>query len=268
MAVLTSPGYETREAYDAIAPAYDLLTGGYDHERWLFALENLAEKHGLCGRRLLDVACGTGASFVPLLARGYDVTAVDISPQMLERARRKAPQARLHLADMRQLPDLGRFDLVTCLDDALNYILDEAEFQAVLRGFAENLAPGGIALWDLNTLAQYHGQFASDQVINQPDLYIGWKGQSGTPAVGPGECVEIQIDVFSRSADDAWQRAVSVHRQRHWPQAEVERLAHQAGLKIVDVRGQRPGAIIDGALDELTHIKAIYLATRRREVSS
>ena len=66
-------------AYDALAPAYDILTADYDYDAWLSAIERVAIAHGLTGRRVLDVACGTGKSFLPLLERGYEVTACDIS---------------------------------------------------------------------------------------------------------------------------------------------------------------------------------------------
>src|SRR4051812_30675812 len=94
-------------AYDALAPVYDLLTGSYAYDRWLSALEDLARAHGLRGRRALDVACGTGKSFLPLLERGYEVTACDVSAGMVALAAAKARgRAALHLADMRALPVL------------------------------------------------------------------------------------------------------------------------------------------------------------------
>src|ERR1051326_1036254 len=58
------------EAYERLAPVYDLLTAGYDHPTWLDSLEALALGHGLEGRRLLDVACGPGKRFFPMVARG------------------------------------------------------------------------------------------------------------------------------------------------------------------------------------------------------
>ncbi|MGH8165238.1 MAG: class I SAM-dependent DNA methyltransferase, partial [Rhodanobacteraceae bacterium] len=254
---------EAQQAYQAVAPAYDVLTGGYAHERWLAGLEALAFEHGLVGHRLLDVACGTGASFLPMLTRRYAVTGCDISTAMLARARLKAPQARLHLADMRRLPILGEFDLVTCLDDALNYVLDEEELEATLCGFARNLAPGGIAIWDLNTLAQYRGQFARDQVIARDDVFIGWSAGSASSETHPGDLVEIRIDVFAPTVGENWHRSSSVHRQRHWPRSRVEALTHVAGLELVDIRGQHPGGVIGDQLDELAHTKAIYVACAR-----
>jgi SAM-dependent methyltransferase len=257
----TAPAAETRAAYDAVAPAYDLLTAGYAHDRWLAALEELALGHGLRGQRLLDVACGTGKSFLPLLARGYEVTACDISEGMLALARIKAPRARLHRVDMRELPVLGRFDLITCLDDPLNYLLHERELEAALRGIARNLRPDGIALWDLNTLAQYRGQFAHDQILADDGMFVGWRGAETNAEAAPGAIVEVVVDVFARTArPDHWRRTASVHRQRHWPRETLERVSRRAGLELLDVRGQHPGAVIDEELDELVHIKGIYVA--------
>lgn len=258
-AVALSP--DAWDAYEAIAPAYDVLTGGYPHERWLACLEQLAIVHGLRGKRLLDLACGTGASFLPMLDRGYTVTACDIAQAMLDRARVKAPRARLHRVDMRQLPALGSFDLITCLDDALNYLLTDDELAAAFDGIARNLAGDGIAVWDLNTLAQYRGQFAQDRIVECPDLYIGWGTSRGRAAINAGGIVEVVIDAFARTGE-TWRRTTSTHRQRHWPRDTVARLARDARLELIDVRGQRPGVLIDPDLDELVHIKAIYLAAR------
>ena len=153
---------DTRAAYDALAPVYDGLTAHHDHERWLSLLLGLASDHGLAGRRLLDVACGTGKSFMPLVRRGFDVTACDISPRMAARARRRARGhgVRVHVADMRRLPLLcAGADLVTCLDDAVNYLLDGDELRAGLCGMRRNLRPGGLLLFDVNTLATYRAVF-------------------------------------------------------------------------------------------------------------
>src|SRR5829696_4235844 len=147
---------DAARAYAVLAPAYDLLTAEYAYGPWLAAIERLARRHGLSGRRLLDVGCGTGKSFLPLLDRGFDVCACDISPEMVAEAEHKAGgRAAVHVADMRRLPVLGAFDLITCLDDGINHLLDRDEVADALSGLRENLAPGGLLVFDVNTLAAY-----------------------------------------------------------------------------------------------------------------
>src|SRR3954452_21870742 len=111
----------TIAAYEPLAPYYDRYTHDFGHDPWLAYVEATSRRHGLRGKRLLEVGCGTGKSFVPMLARGYEVTACDISPAMAEQARERAgTEAEVLVADARELPVLGEFDLVTCIGDALN----------------------------------------------------------------------------------------------------------------------------------------------------
>jgi SAM-dependent methyltransferase len=246
-------------AYDALAPVYDLLTGTYAYDRWLTALEDLAHEHGLAGRRLLDVACGTGKSFLPLLDRGYEVTACDVSAGMVALAAAKARgRAALHLADMRALPVLGRFDLITCLDDSLNHLLEPREVVETLAGIRANLAPGGLLLFDVNTRAAYAG--AGDAVVEDGERLVAWRGSlAGLDA--PGGEAEVLVEVFERAEGGLWRRSSSRHRHRHHPLDALTRWVRDAGLRVLDVRGQWPGAVLDTDVDEDRHPKAVFVCT-------
>lgn len=261
MSILSSPpgrrSLQSREAYESVAPSYDLLTASYRHDVWLERLEAMAFAYGLVGHRLLDLGCGTGKSFLPLMQRGYSVTACDLSPSMLAIARAKAPDAALYEADLRDLPCFGQFDLVTALDDPLNYLLTEADLASAFHGIARNLAPDGLAIFDLNTLAQYRGQFARDSAIESGSSLVVWRGRADGTA--SGDLVEATVDVFTAVAGNSWQRSSSLHRQRHWPRATIERVAAASGLEVAGVHGQRAGVHIDVHFDELVHIKAIYV---------
>ncbi|SRR5579875_1297896 len=70
------------------AQRYDFVDAGYTDDRPL--VEQWARE---LGDPLLDVACGTGRMAIPLAQQGYQVTGVDITPEMIERARQKAEQA-------------------------------------------------------------------------------------------------------------------------------------------------------------------------------
>lgn len=249
------------ESYDALAVAYDTLTADYDYERWLGAIDELSKRYGSGGRRVLDVACGTGKSFLPLIERGYSVTGADVSPRMLREAARKAPGVALHLLDMRELPELGRFDLVTCLDDALNNLPTADALVAALQGFGRNLAERGVAVWDVNTLAAYRGAFCESHLVEGDGLFLAWEGRATT--IGAGETAEATIHIFARDAGGAWRRTESSHRQRHWPADRIAAAARTAGLEIMVRLGQRPGVQLDPECDEAHHTKALYVACRR-----
>ena len=158
--------------YESFAPFYDSFTAGSDYELWTSHVLDLAYRHGLTGTRLLDVACGTGKSFVPFLGRGFEATGADVSPAMLAEAARKTADAALVEADMRTLPVLGQFDLVVCFDDSLNHLLDEADLAAALRSMAANLAPAGLLMFDMNTLLAYRTTFAADRVFESEGDHV------------------------------------------------------------------------------------------------
>jgi SAM-dependent methyltransferase len=246
-------------AYDALAPSYDLLTAEYDHARWIGALLDWACKHGLRGRRALDVACGTGKSFVPLLEAGFEVLACDESRGMLAIAATKVPDPRAVLChDMRSLPVLGSFDLITCIDDALNHLLTEDEVRDALASMAHNLAAAGLLAFDVNTLATYRTAFASHEVFDVEDHTFEWRGLAQRDFAAGG-VAQLEVDVVA-----AGRRTTSVHLERHYPVAAIEALAADAGLEIVDRRGQSPGVVLHPDIDEQRHSKALFLARRRR----
>ena len=248
---------DASRAYAVLAPVYDFLTADYDYGPWLGGIERVAREHGLRGRRLLDVGCGTGKSFLPLLERGFRVTACDISPEMVEIAQRKVgARADVHVADMRRLPRFGAFDLITCIDDAINHLLDPGEVYEAFAGMRENLVPGGLLIFDVNTLAAYRD--VPDFVVEDDDRLLRWRGELAQ-LDEPGGQAEVVIDVFTHEGEGLWRRSSSRQRHRHHPIDELRALAEEAGLEVAAVLGQRPGAILDPELDEELHGKALFV---------
>ena len=256
---MPAPAVTTSEEYDAFAPYYDAFTAGSDYEAWTRHVLELAHRLGLRGTSLLDLACGTGKSFVPFLRRGFDVTGCDISREMLARAASKAPGVRLVRADLRELGTLGRFDLVTCFDDSLNYLLDESDLAHAVRGIAANLSPTGIVLFDLNTLQAYRTTFAGDSVVERDGTVLAWHGEGATDA--PAGCTaSATIHVFTPRGDELYQRIRTRHIQRHFSPECVRALLDSAGLDCLGVYGARNDGSLDPRLDETRHLKAVYAA--------
>jgi SAM-dependent methyltransferase len=249
--------------YDCIAPFYDRFTAAYAYEPWIAAIEERAFAHGLRGRRALDLACGTGKSTLPLISRGYEVRGCDISEEMIRRARQKLPELAdaFSVADMRHLPELGEFDLVLCLDDAVNYLLDDAELEAAFAGVAGVLAPGGIFAFDVNSLLTFRTSFAETEVREDDDLLFAWRGE-GSPALQAGEGASATVEIFAQRGDGLWQRHTMRHVQRHHPRQAIQSALDNAGLECCAVYGQHRGAILEDQADEESHIKLVYLARR------
>jgi SAM-dependent methyltransferase len=247
------------EEYDAFAPYYDDFTAGSDYEAWTRNVLELTRGLGFGGTTLLDLACGTGKSFVPFLRRGFRVTGCDVSEAMLAEAARKAPDATLVRADLRELGTIARFDVVTCFDDSLNYLQSERDLALALRAIASNLAPGGVALFDLNTLQAYRTTFARDSVIDRDGTIFVWRGES-TADAARGSTAAATIDIFSPRDGALYERIRTRHLQRHFGPECVTKLLAGAGLDCLGVHGACADGGLEAELDETRHLKALYVA--------
>jgi SAM-dependent methyltransferase len=252
--------------YDRLAPFYDRFTATYAYERWIAAIEERATALGLSGRRALDLACGTGKSTTPLLLRGYSVLACDISEEMIRQAQRNLPMYAdaFSVADMRDLPALGQFDLVLCLDDAINYLLSDRELESTFAGVARLLSPDGIFVFDVNSLRTYRTAFAQPDVREEDGVVFAWRGE-GSPGLEPGGISSASVEIFAERQDGLWERRSMRHVQRHHPVEAVHSALEQAGLRACATLGQHPGARFEELPDEERHIKLVHFAKRRTD---
>ena len=252
---LTEGGDATRETYEALAPSYDDFTLGYGYrfETWTATLLARAEAEGLQGNRLLDVACGTGFSFIPLLERGWQVTGCDLSPAMIEGARAKVgDRADLHVADMRELPELGEFDLIWSINSAMNYLLSVEELTATLVGMRRNLAPGGLVLFDLLALKTARTFFVDELPVEREGKKFLWKGVLTPDEVVPG------VIGGGRLEEEGKSNPADRHRMRHFGEAEVRGAIEVAGLRFRHVLGEKDGELVED-FDEEDQTTALYI---------
>ena len=263
VATAAGPGPQGAElAYEAIAPVYDEFTAQNDYELLLGSLLPELRRHGLGGRRLLDVGCGTGESFIPMLERGWEATGCDISASMVELARAKAgARARLEVADMVELPVFGEFDLVWALDDAVNYLLSTEELESALAGMRRNLVPGGLLTFDVNTLHTYRTFFAEDRVVESGGRRLVWRGRAAADTP-PGSICEASFEVEAGEGRDSI--GAEMHRQRHFPKEQVLAALERSGLECLAIFGYGSDVVFEQPLDDLGHSKALFIARPAR----
>ncbi len=134
---------------------------------------------------MLDAGCGTGRVGRELARRGLDVVGVDIDPEMLATARRKAPGVEWHLADLATV-DLGRaFDAIVMAGNVMIFLQPGSE-GAVVANMARHLAPGGVLiagfqlLADRLSLARYD-EVATDAGLEPAERWSTWDRDAWQP---------------------------------------------------------------------------------------
>jgi SAM-dependent methyltransferase len=200
-------------------------------------LQNLESAARLASERdlVVDLGCGTG-TFTRLLAeRGYDVMGIDNSPEMLAIAADKTKEAGLDilylLQDMRELDLYSTVGTVVSVCDSLNYILTEDDLLQVFQLVKNYLYPGGIFLFDFNTVYKYE-QVIGDTVIaeNREDCSFIWENVYDEDSC----CNEYDLTVFVREQDGRYYRFQETHCQRGYTLEEMADLLGQAGLEVLE----------------------------------
>jgi SAM-dependent methyltransferase len=248
-------GEAVRAAYDACAGIYDQFTGSNNYELWFGELLPKLEELGLRQGALLDVACGTGKGIGPMLDRGWRVTACDISPSMVEKAKEKFPAGvGFEVCDMRELPRLGEFDLVWALNDPVNYLVEDGDLERAFDAMGANLAPEGLLVFDCNTMRVFTEAFAAGIEEAHGDRWT-WRGLGGADDIYAAEIAGEEVEAH-------------VHRERHWPVDVIRAALAAAGLEPLAALGQREtadGIDLSPDWDEERDHKIIHVARRAGE---
>lgn len=160
--------------YKELSKIYDFMMSGVDYEAWADYVLGAAKRFGCAPKTVLDLACGTGSTTLPLAARGLDATGLDLSGEMLAIARSKAAEAGLEVAfaeqNMLELDFPKPFDMVVSFQDGINYLIGEGDFDRLAAAVDGVLNPGGLFLFDLNRVDHYSD--SDTTVVDLDDMYL------------------------------------------------------------------------------------------------
>jgi SAM-dependent methyltransferase len=135
--------------YDRIASIYNAHFGEYSR-RVVPVLERLVLASLPHSARILDVCCGTGHLAAALVERGFVVTGIDGSIEMLRIARQNAPEAEFLLSDVRLFRQSERFDAAVSTFDSINHIVEVSDLRATFVNVYRALRSGGRFVFDMN----------------------------------------------------------------------------------------------------------------------
>lgn len=221
------PGDWWRSYFDAgyvneYSPVFNLVT---EREQVMRLMELMALP---AGSRVLDLACGQGRHAHLLAEAGFDVDGLDLSKDLLKRAKARGTSRTLRYTrgDMRSLPFLWRkrFDAVVNLFQSFGFFDDAADDAKVIHEVARVLKPGGVFIWQ------------GGNRDGLTDRYL--RGDEWTAADGTRIAQTRSFDPLSGflMVQSTWTRKRNVerrvHRLRLYTATHLTALCRDAGLEL------------------------------------
>ncbi|MGC4375960.1 methyltransferase domain-containing protein [Fictibacillus sp. Mic-4] len=217
-------------SYQQFAYYYDRLMQDAPYEKWIDFLERTADCKAA---RILDIGCGTGAVSIRLAEKGFDVTAVDLSEDMLAMAREKAENQKLNVRffhqDMRELDGLGVHDIAVIFCDSLNYLLSEEDVYQTFQSIYNHLHMDGKLLFDVHSLYKIHHIFSGNTFgSNEEHLSYIWQCFDGELP----DSIEHELSFFVQKDGAYYERFDEIHIQRTFSIETYEHLLQKAGFVV------------------------------------
>ena len=212
--------------YETLGHYYDALVKDEEASRqWVDWIESFHP-----GRRFLELACGSG-EITEMLTATHEMTALDLSQAMLERAAAKDPDKKVTFLwqDMRDLSSLGQFDAIGCFCDSINYLVEDQEMRDFFKEVASHLEPGGLFLFDSHGLDRLD-EFAQDyEEAGEFDdgTQVQWVISADD---------ELIYQDFAFYLPDG--RTIEEHHmQRVYDPEDLKDWLQEAGFEVLDLRG-------------------------------
>lgn len=222
--------------YTHFARDYDRMMHDVDYAGWAEYLCSFLEEHENVGS-VLDCACGTGNITLALANRGYAVTGLDLSSDMLNTAQEKARNAGLRIPficqDMRDIALHHAVDAVVCVCDGINYLRGEADLLQFLASANRTLRSGGLLLFDLSSEYKLRCVLGDKPYFEDSDSYTYlWTNRYHDKT---HDC-ELSLTVFSRETGSRlYRRYDETHIQHAFLQAEIECALKESGFSLLGV---------------------------------
>ena len=233
------------EAYTGFAEVYDLFMDNVPYQEWSRYLIGLLKEHQVSEGLVLELGCGTGRITRLLSQAGYDMIGVDSSEEMLQIARQTQwnqtegegadvgqdqPDILYLLQDMREFELYGTVKAVVCVCDSLNYILEEEELLTVFRLVNNYLDPGGVFIFDMNTLYKYREILGENTICeNRKEGSFIWENFYDEET----QTNQYDLTLFIRESHDLYRKYEETHVQRGYELHKVQELLEEAGMEFV-----------------------------------
>lgn len=224
------------DIYQGFARVYDMFMDNVPYEAWRDYLVKELKRAGITEGLVLDLGCGTGKMTRLLADCGYDMIGVDASEEMLMLAREadcdgSGRDILYLLQDMREFELYGTVRAVISVCDSMNYLMQEEDLRTVFSLVSNYLDPGGIFIFDLNTIYKYEHLLAERTICeNREEGSFIWENYYDEEE----RVNEYDLTLFVREESsldgELYRRYEETHFQRAYDPKAIKRLLKEAGL--------------------------------------
>jgi len=224
--------------YQAFAELYDELMNDVDYESWADYYTRLLSIYGIRSGKICECACGTGSLTLPLYRRGFQMTGVDLSQEMLWQAAQKARKQGIAIPyvrqDMRALNMHRPMDAVLATCDGVNYLTTEEDLLSFFRAAYRTVRPGGALIFDVSTPYKLQHVLCSGLLgEDREDITYLWQNTWHEKR----QIVELDLTFFVKDTDGRYRRIDERQHQRAWDQKTLKETLWHAGFRAVSLYG-------------------------------
>ena len=236
-------------SYTSLAPVYDRLNSDIDYAGWADYIETQFKRYSSKEiSSVLDLACGTGSMTVELARRGYDMTGIDLSEEMLAVANAKCDKERFRHSvllvrqDMAEFELYGTVDAIVCCLDSLNYLTDTSLLRRTFMHVHNYLEPDGLFIFDMNAPAKFEQVYADNSYILEDDgILCAWQNSYNKKT----KLCDFYLSIFSQDSDGRWRRFDEEQRERCYSLRTVKNLLFECGLELCSLSSDFDSSSVD-----------------------
>ncbi|MGE4284406.1 MAG: class I SAM-dependent methyltransferase [Clostridia bacterium] len=226
------------DSYLGFAYLYDKLMEDVDYNQWADYIEAIFKRYHVHPQLVLELACGTGNICTRLAQRGYDMIGIDLSEDMLNVAVPKAKELELDILflhqDMTQFELYGTVDVILCLMDSVNYILEEERLVQMFKLVDNYLNPGGLFIFDINTAYKIREVLGYNTfVVDEENIFYVWENNYNRE----NKVCDFYLNFFIKEGK-RYNRIDELHQEKAYTISTIKKCLKISGLELLEISEQ------------------------------